>query len=190
MAGRYTRQEYDAPAYREKIKRSTDPMNYRLDPTYAVNCESCFAEYGPRGAYGAGSSIATGQQIDVESILQGYTKINSKYNEQQLPDSLEPYKRNAPRNCPPALESEYSRFTHPSYDIRGLTVPDLHFDYPLFDPQCQIFESFAVNTKLQAKDNHKSIWQIPVDQKDLFPVERLGNVKNCDVGLNCNYAKF
>jgi hypothetical protein len=59
-----------------------------------------------------------------------------------------------------------------------LTVPDLNFSYPLQDPQCQIFENFSINTKLQAKDNHRTIWQVPLNQSDLLPVERLARVKN------------
>jgi|GEM_PF-5525115 len=188
----YTRQRYDREAYQEEIGRSTDPMLYRLDSNYAVNCKKCFGPYGP--GFTMGSTVATdnGAAIDLDSILRGVSKIHSKSNIQQIPDSINPYKpdtRILP-DCNEALESEYTRFTYPAYDIRGLTVRDLRFDYPLFDPQCQIFEDFAVNTKLQAKDNFRAIWQIPVDQRDLFPTERLGRVKNCNVDLECRYAPY
>jgi hypothetical protein len=183
MAGRYTRMSYDQGAYDERIARSTDPMLYMLDPNYAVNCNRCFAPYGPIA--GQQASDAIGEQIDVDSILKGVTKINSKSSQQQIPDSLNHYKLSHYKNCPDNLEPEYTRFTYPAYDIKGLTTVDLNYDYPLHDPQCQIFEDFAVNTRLQAKDNHRTIWQVPFDQADLLPTGRLGKVKNCSIGLNC-----
>ena len=115
---------------------------------------------------------------------------NSKANARQLPQSLNQYKPPALNKCPNVLEPQYSRYTHPSYDIKGLTTPDMRLDYPLHDPQCQIFENFQVNTRLQAKDNHKTVWQVPFDQKSLLPTERLARVKNCTVSLNCDYAPY
>lgn len=188
MAGNFTRQQYDLEAYEEKIKRSTDPGTYRLDTNFAVNCGKCFAPYGPRN--GQEVSDAIGNQIDVESVIRGYSKINSKSNEQQLPDDLSRYHTTALPNCSNRLDFEYTRLTYPAYEIRGLNVPDMRLDYPLFDPQCQIFEPFAMNTQLKAKDEHRAIWQVPFNMRDLLPVERLGKVKSCQVQMNCNYAPF
>ena len=190
MAGRYTRQRYDRQAYAEEVYRSTEPLNYMLDPNFAINCGSCFAPYGPPGANGSGIAVSPGNQIDIESILEGRTRINSRSNKQQAPESLKGYRTQVPPDCPNGLESEYSRYSHPAYDIKGLTVPDLRFDYPFFDPQCQIFENFESNTRLQAKDNHRAIWQVPQNQRDLLPTERLGKVKNCKIDMNCNYASY
>jgi hypothetical protein len=188
MAGNFTNLMYDNDAYQEKVNRSTGPLKYYTDANYAVNCRKCFPPYGPIG--GQVASDAVGEQIDVESILRGYSKIHSKSNQQQIPDSLFGYKTRTNPDCDDALETEYTRYTYPAYDIRGLNVPDLNLGYPLHDPQCQIFENFAVNTRLQAKDNHRAIWQIPMNQRDLLPTERLGKVKNCRVGLNCDYAPY
>lgn len=189
MSGNFTRLKYDQEAYKEELTRSTDPMLYRLDGNANINCNKCFAEYPSfRGGYS--DSDAVGQQTDVESILRGVTKINTKSNQQQIPDPVSGYKLSNLPNCSGAIETEYTRYTYPSYDIRGLNVRDLRLGYPLHDPQCQIFEDFGVNTRLQAKDDHRSIWQIPFDQKDLMPTERLGQVKNCQVQKNCNYATY
>jgi hypothetical protein len=187
-AGKFTHLRYDPEAYAEEINRSTDPLLYRLDPNFAVNCNKCFAPYGPRA--GQQASDVIGQQTDIDSILRGISKINTKSNRQQMPTPVDDYHLLNRFNCSDNLESEYTRYTYPSFDIRGLNVRDLRFDYPLFDPQCQIFENFEVNTKLQAKDNHRAIWQTPLNQRDLFPVERLGQVKNCRTQTNCNYAPF
>ena len=186
MSGKFTNLIYDKDAYDEQLAQSTEPLSYRLDLNYAVNCNPCFAKFGPRA--GHDNAIAIGQQIDVDSILRGVSKVNSKSSKQQRPDSLQEYKTTMPKTCSQALEAEYTRFTHPAYDIRGLTTKDMRFDYPLQDPQCQIYEDFSVNTRLQAKDNHRTIWQIPLNQKDAFPTEKLGKVKRCNV--SCNYAPF
>ena len=188
MAGNYTRLNYDQEAYGQRVARSTDPMLYRLDPNYAVNSGRCFAPHGPQAAQQGSDAI--GQQTDVDSILRGVTRSNTKSNQQQMPDSLDPYKLFSNPNCSNKLEPEYTRYTNPAYDIRGLTVPDLNFDYPLQDPQCQIFENFSINTKLQAKDNHRTVWQVPFNQTDLLPVERLGKVKNCSIGLRCSQPPY
>lgn len=186
--GRFTHLRYDPEAYTEELSRSTAPMLYRLDLNYSKNCNKCFAPYGPRA--GEQASDAIGQQTDIDSILRGVSKISTKSNKQQVPTPIDDYYLLNRYDCPDGLESEYTRYTYPSFDIRGLTVRDLRFDYPLFDPQCQIFEDFAVNTKLQAKDTFRAIWQTPFNQRDLFPVERLGQPKNCQTQTNCNYAPF
>lgn len=188
MAGRFTNLRYDKDAYDDEVSQSTNPLIYKLDPNYAVNCSPCFSPYGPRA--GHDNADAIGQQIDVDSILRGINKVSSKANRNKIPDSLKPFKTYIPADCSDALESQYSRFSHPSFDIKGLNTKDMRFGYPLHDPQCQIFENSAVNTRLQAKDNHKTIWQEPFDQKNLLPTERLGKVKNCTVSLNCNYAPY
>lgn len=189
MVGNFTNLRYDDDAYQEEVKRSTEPMSYRLNPHYAVNCHRCFAPYGPIA--GQPTSEVIGKQIDVDSVLRGFDKTNTKSNRKQVPTPLDHYALAMPGDCSDQLETEYSRFTHPSFDIRGLNVRDLRFDYPLFDPQCQIFENFEVNTRLQAKDNHRAIWMTPIDQKDLLPVERLGRVKNCPTfEVSGNYAPY
>ena len=188
MAGKFTHLRYDHDAYVEELARSTNPLNYRLNPNYAVNCNKCFAPYGPRG--GQDAADAVGHQIDVDSVLRGISKIHTKSNQQQMPDSLNHFHNYMRNDCPEMRETEYSRYTTPSYDLKGLTVRDSRFDYPLYDPQCQIFENFEINTRLQAKDNHRAIWQVPFDQSDLLPTRRLGKVRQGKNDLNYNYASY
>ena len=95
-----------------------------------------------------------------------------------------------PPECSNELETQYSRYTHPSFDIKGLGQSDMRLDYPLHDPQCQISENFAINTRLKAKDEHITPWQIPMNQRDLLPTEKLGKVKNYTLLTNCNYAPY
>lgn len=169
MSGNFTHQQYDPIAYTEKLDRSTKAANYYLDPNYAINCNKCFS---PHGAFREGQVENIAKQIDVDSILRGIHKINSKANCFQQPYPLPqimPSETNRNIDCASELDSEYTRYTHPSYDIKGLTVKDMRFDYPIYDPQCHIFEDFQVNTRLQAKDNHKAIWREPMDQTKCLP---------------------
>lgn len=190
MAGKFTNLRYDQDAYNDQINTSTYPLLYKLDANRVVNCNPCFSAYGPRGGNQNAVVANDGDRIDVDSILRGYTKNNSKAINQQLPHPVNQYQTYMPNDCSNGLETQYSRYTHPAYDIRGLNVSDMRLDYPLHDPQCNIFENFQVNTRLQAKDNHRTTWQIPLNQKDLLPTERLGKVKNCTISVNCNYAPF
>ena len=190
MSGKFTGLGYDEQAYTEKLTRSTDPLMYRLDPTYAVNCNQCHAAYGLNNPTAANTPSQVGDKIDVDSVLRGITKIHSKSNAQQMPHELPKTQTKPLTDCSDALESEYSRFVTPAYDIRGLSTDDLRLSYPMHDPQCQIFENFAVNTRLQAKDNHRTIWQAPMNQRGLLPTERLGRIKNCTVSMNCTYAPY
>lgn len=188
MAGKFTHLKYDKQAYAEQLARSTNPLGYRLDPNYAVNCNKCFSANGPRNGHEAAEAI--GNKIDVDSILRGYGKINTKANNDQTVGVLNKTALNPVPDCFDGVESEYTRHTHPSFDLRGVGAKDLRLGYPLHDPQCQIFENFGVNTRLQAKDNHRTIWQDPIDQRNLLPTERLGRVKNCTLTLNCSYAPY
>lgn len=188
MAGNFTRLDYDRDAYNDKIVRTTGPSNYRLDPNYAINCNRCFSPYGARN--GHENAVAVGDKIDVDSILRGVNNINTKSNTQQAPKPLTQYQTYIPKDCSNILETEYSRFTNPSFDIKGLNVPDMRFGYPLHDPQCQIFENFEVNTRLQSKDNHCSIWQVPLDQRSSLPSERVGNIKKSSPSPSCAYLPY
>lgn len=184
MATNFTGLRYDDEAYNEEVARSTQPLLYRLDPNNYVNCNRCFSAYGPRNGHEV--SVAIGNQIDVDSIMKGIGNTHTKSNRQQKPISLDQYQIIAPNDCHNSLETEYSRFTHPTYDIKGLNVADMRFGYPLHDPQCQIFENFEVNTRLQSKDKHCAVWQVPMEQRDLLPTSRLGNSKK--PSINYDYA--
>jgi hypothetical protein len=171
MSSHFSRMKYDLPAYQEAIERSTNPLKYNLYPGYGYHCNTCFPASGPVGTHGVNIDFTHKHVIDVDSILSGRTVLNSKANEFSYPTPLN-YKTQKVGECDRFIETEYSRYTHPIQNYRGL-YPDRF--YPLKqDPQCHIFWNFEVNTKLQAKDNHRAIFQVPVEQEDLNPVNRLG----------------
>lgn len=189
MSGNFTRLKYDRQAYNDDLYQSTCPLIYKLDPNYVVNCNNNTVPYSPSGGC---NKNGFGENIDIDSILKGISKNNSK----AINDQLDPIRqlKKLPNNYSNSnvMEPHFSRYSHPARDLKGTPIRDMNFGYPLFDPQCQFFENICVNTRLQAKDNHKAIWQIPFDQKDLLPSERLGRVKvrTNDVAYNGNYAPY
>ena len=152
-SGINSRQSYEDGAYMERLKRSNSELHYRLNTSFANNDNPCVSTHGPRLTK---SVDFIGNQIDLESTLRNTSKYNSKIN--TAPSEISKYKPHLLNECSNRLESENTRHTNPAYDIRGLNTRDLNFSYPLFDPQCQIFENFEVNTRLQSKDKHKAIW--------------------------------
>jgi hypothetical protein len=187
MSSYSSRQRYDREATDEFYERSTGGYSYRLDPVYATSCKECYPPFGPRGFRGA--STAPGFVIDADSVIRGYTKIHSKSNRQQIPDSVDVFElRNLP-DCHPFLETEYSRYTNPIQNYRGLGFDNF---YPVnHDPQCHIFWDFSRNTKLEAKDAYITPWQIPMEQRDLLPGSKLGPArKPCSPDSNCMFAPY
>lgn len=180
MSAKFTNLKYDPTTYRQDINRSVNPGMYRLDPNFAINTNKCFAPYGPRGGHEGSESVY--DQTDIDSLLRGIPNKNTRY---QVPQPMGTYALQNLNERPDILETQYSRLSCPASDIKGLNVPDMRFDYPLYDPQCQIFENFEINTRLQAKDNHKADWQAPLNQRGLLPTERLGKIKKCNVTLDC-----
>lgn len=187
MAGKFTHLKYDKDAYDDAAIRNNEQINYNLDPHFANNCNKCFSTYGPIGGHG-GAIVSENDKIDVDSILKGITKINTKSNRNQVPDSLRHYRTFMPQDCSNALESNYSRTSHPARELKGLAPRDMRLSYPLRDPQCNIFENFSVNTRLHSKDNHRTPWQKPLDQSSFFPPQRTSKPKQCRVTVDCNYV--
>ena len=182
MASALTSLKHDLDTYHENLQRSTYSLNYRLDPTESINCNTCFA---PNGSFGDQRAVRE-KQIDVDSVLKGLSKKNSKSNAKQMSHFPIAGKNIPLRDCSNALETEYTRYTNPSYDIKGLTTSDMRFGYPLHDPQCNIFQNFEVNTRLQSKDNYRAVWQTPFDQRSAFPQEKINPRKKCNIIFNCN----
>ena len=66
---------YDDCAYAKRIKESTDPVNYMLNPIRYENCNKCRVELGILG--GTNVSINEGNLVDVESDLSGRVRLLS-----------------------------------------------------------------------------------------------------------------
>jgi len=67
---------YDDCAYSKRIKESTGPLGYVLNPVKYENCHKCRAELGVLG--GTNVSIGSGNLVDAESDLSGRTRLLSQ----------------------------------------------------------------------------------------------------------------
>ena len=63
---------YDDCAYEQRLKESTNPLRYVLNPQKYENCNKCRYELGLLG--GPNVSINSGNLVDVESDLSGRTR--------------------------------------------------------------------------------------------------------------------
>ena len=180
MSGNYTHKKYDPNNYIDDIRKSMMPGLYRINPNYSNHNNSCYNNnHNPQG-YNQVSINNKNDFIDVDSFMRGLGNDNDNYNDQI--DNL-PEIKSKP-NCCNKLESEYSRFTFPSYEIRGQVPMDYHFNYLPQDPQEHIFNNFSVNTRLQAKDNHITPWQEPLDQSSFYPMQRTNKIQKMVESLN------
>jgi hypothetical protein len=168
MAGALTRLHYDTQTEWERNLRQANLLCRQLDSHFSVNKTRCFSPYASSRQQPT-QPIHSKSQVDIESTIRGFNKIHSKSNTHQVPDPLDEFLTEVLDNCPDGLETEYTRYTYPAYEIKGLTVSDMRLDYPLKDPQCQIFESFASNTRLQARDSFRADYQEPLDQSQALP---------------------
>lgn len=182
MAGKFTRLRYDPEAYDEHLAQTTDPLLYRLDKNFTTRCDRCYApDKWNQKTY----DDTEAERIDIDSILRGLDRSHSKSAYHQQPRRIRG-SRAISRLCPKSrLDSECSRYTHPASEIKGLACKDMRFDYPLIDPQCKIFEPFAINTRLQAKDDHRAVWQEPMDQSKFLPKPKKSR-RQCRLTIECD----
>lgn len=161
----FTRLKYDNDTYQDDLKRSTRAVLHTMDPNWNTNCGTCYSNNGKTS-----SRVSNNDMIDVDSILKGIydKKSNSIRGQHATPINHTLY---MPPDCDSRVDTSYSRYSHPSYEIRGRAIGDMHMEYPLFDPQCNVFQNFEVNTRLHSKDNHRTIWQTPINQENFLPRE-------------------
>lgn len=178
-SGNFTNLIYDNESYNEKLQMSVAPMSYILNPINYINTNQCYS-LDTLNASNSGA-VSTGNQIDIDSVLKNIDNINSKSTRMNHPQSLKQYPSYMLNTCSSQndINTKYTRLTDPATNIRGLTDYRLNFGFPKYDPQCNIFEDFAVNTQLQAKDTFISTWQIPLNSNNSQPTTKLGNVVEC-----------
>lgn len=159
--GHSSRLPYDKCAYDDRMQESVSPMLYRLNPQQIQNCDACLSTLGPRSSYqGHGVSTVSGAQlatsqtlVDVESILSNRNVLQSKCKDGRVNDvDVTKFKLQHARACNSFLDPVNSLLTNPPQNYRGMSVNRFH-DLPA-NPQRNIFYPFAVNTRLEAKDNH------------------------------------
>lgn len=184
--GHSSRLRYDNDAYSDRLRESTDPINYRLADYQIFNNEGCLSTNGPRcglRGYGvsntAGNVVAPSQAlVDVESVLSNRNVKTSKSRARGVnPIDVTKFGLRHARICNSDLTPESSRLSHPSYNYRDLAL-NRFYNLPR-DPQANVFWDFAVNTSLEAKDNFVPDVPVPFDQSRALPKDARNKVGSC-----------
>lgn len=172
---------YDECAYKDKLKKSTDPLIYNLDTNKIWSCNQGLSTLGPRsGIMGngvstiAGHPVATAQYLsDVESILTNRNVPTSKCRNAQLnPINVASVPKESLvhlNNVSHYLDPISSRLTHPAFNYKE--APISRFYNLNQNPQLPVFWSFAVNTKNEAIDNFKFSFDKNQQYDPTLPIE-------------------
>ena len=194
--GYSTRLPYDECAYKDKLKESTGPIEYRLLPDQMYNCNSCLyaSGTGPRAAnngrgYDVSRSIktkyaASQDLVDVESILSNRNVKLSKCKTGKVnPVDVMKFKLMDEPICNNHLDKESTRLSHPSSNYRDMSIN--RFYNLVRDPQMNIFWDEAVNSRLEAKDNFVQVAVIPWADR-MQPKEAPNNNVKCTTSCSNN----
>ena len=158
---------YDDQAYKDRLIESVSPLGYQLNPYRTTNCNSCLSTLGPRASlYGEGVSTTipegstrriapVNELVDIDSILSNRNVKHSKTKSGEVNNiDVTKFKLSHVDQCDKFLDSISSRLSYPSSNYRSIGV-NRFYDLPK-NPQSVIFWDFAVNTRLEAKDNYKA----------------------------------
>lgn len=186
--GHSSRLPYDKCAYNDYLSESVGPLSYKLNPHQINNCQSCLSVFGPRPSGGArsyGVSSTVGHVtapsqglVDVESILSNRNVVASKCKDGKVNDiDVTKFHLQHARTCNDFLDPISSHLTHPSQNYRGMSINRF---YNLHKPaQTNIFYNWAVNTKLEAKDNYRERIPRLIKYDPTLPKEIEGKSKPC-----------
>ena len=146
---------YDTCVYSDKVKESTDPLNYKLNSDQFNNCDRC---QGPRNGY---MGYSERQDLtDIESELSNRNIRTSKCKNGKV-NPVNPLNHNSHdvKLCGNKLDPDYTRLSYPSSNYRDMSIN--RFYNTIHDSQEHVFWDFATNTTLEVKDNyHSSVQQI------------------------------
>jgi hypothetical protein len=193
--------KYDPTYSDEETVRMMQQGLYSLDPVFISNISdgaACRPQVGVPGGPVNNHQFDAGTRTNVDSHLRGIDRvrtssveeerqrnppIGSTYNPYSVPDCAD--RTTMGRDL---LAPGYSRFTHPSSDIRVYEFDDMRLDYPLFDPQCNIMNNFSLDTRMYSKDNHRQKWSMPLTSTSAIE-EAPFNRSSGSSGLG-SFAKF
>ncbi len=159
--GHSSRTKYDDCYYDDHLEESTSPLLYRLNTNQISNCNACLSTLGPRSGFnGYGTSTiqvdnkyAPAQDlVDVESILSNRNTQTTRCRGSEV-NSIDVTKFGLThaRICNDFMDPLSSRLTYPAQNYRSMAI-NRFVDLPK-NAQETIFYDFAVNSRLEAKDN-------------------------------------
>jgi hypothetical protein len=185
--GHSSRLAYDDATYVDRLRESTDPLLYRVNRTHMYNCDNCLSVLGPRGG-GMNPSVsrvnkgglAPAQDLaDLESIMTNRNvKLSKAKTGHVNPIDVTKYKLYHNRICNDTLNPENTRLSYPAMMYRETSI-NRFYDLPQ-NPQEPIFWDFAVDTKLEAKDNFNPLVPTLWDDR-VQPTEQAGVIRTYSI---------
>lgn len=191
--GHFSRPSYDKCSYPDQLNESTGPYRYSVDTARQYNCRGCLTSFGPRsGLMGVGVSNLSGnvvaaaqENIDVDSIMSNRNVPISRCKRGKVNpiNLLNDVKTIDMSECDDYLDQEHTRMTDPAMFYRGAPI-NRFFDLNK-NPQENIFFDYAVDTKLEAKDNFVPDMPIPLTEWN-YPDNRNTDWIPCSIDINAN----
>ena len=194
--GRFTRLNYDKDSILDNEKQLSEPLSYILDTNKIYNKNECFTTFGPSTSYMGNSvpvlqnmkdNIAASQQlVDVETILKNINVKTEKTRRGHVnPIDVTKWDTKSLKNCVRNLEVETSRLQLPPSSFREMAI-NRFYDLPK-NPQENIFYDFAMNTRLEAKDNYvleqPKLWHHQYNLNETTPKKHFFNYE-CNKNTN------
>lgn len=176
-----TRIKYDdCNYYNLELKESVRPGLYNTFPGSVENCNACLSTFGPRPSSNTGPLNRDPNWVDAESVLLRRNMVAGKcFANEVNPIGVDGYRSSLYKECSPYLDSQSTRLTHPSQLYKGLSYGDLQYDYPIRDPQANIYYDSALCTRNYVKDNY-------VPRKP-YMLSQTGCLPRPDPPRNCSY---
>ena len=176
MSSHFGRLTYDQCYIDEETKQSTMPGDYKLYHGQSNHDNVCHSLNGPRNDRMRNSSENSkntlADRTEMESMLSNRDLPASKCSKgRTVADKRKALARNLQHHvvCDDYLNSQHSRLNEPIDNFRGLSTIDLQLDFPIIEPQNNVFyghnetvlpkqdmnSRFGNNTRLEAKDTYK-----------------------------------
>jgi len=192
----FSRINYDESAYDLQMKRSTEPGNYRLEPSFAESCKQGYSYNDPINAKSQVSlvkknnDLTFGSMAHVESLLTNRVNHLQNGNSEGKNNDYLKEKVHHKQNCNTFLESEDTRFTNPIDTFRGMSTTNFHFTpYLHVNPQAMyqtIGNKFGSSSRLSVKDNYNVPTQNAWDDGSSMPPKVGDELKDTD--KHCKYV--
>jgi hypothetical protein len=153
---------YDTTAYASNVKRSTDPLEYAMNPAYSKNCAVCQPE--PGIAYPENVAPLTEPRVELENNLSSRTWRKDRRQPGGMSDdefnqlSIKYGNQGNMRSCE-AQEVRHSLLTNPKSTYRSLTTEHLIFHALPINPQTYvpIIGNPGLNSRQIAIDSYRKI---------------------------------
>lgn len=159
--GHSSKMIYDQNYLNDQTKRSTGPLQYKLNNNPFYNCEQCLTNNHPGKSK---NSYLNKNQIDIESILSNRVlKANKQWDSKYNPYTVSKLKKDFDQNneweksnkvCKKnKLEPISTKLSNSNINLREVSL-NRFLDLPM-DSQKNIYWNRSINTQLEARDNYK-----------------------------------